>query len=531
MMGQQPVPAQPTAPAQDVQDLSLPTLKVSTKLRVLDVTVIDKKGNPVTSGLGKDDFTIVDDRIKKEIFSFDGPSGAPGVTTLPTSVVLVIDHLNTPFEDEYWQQTQLEKYLLDQGDKLNQDTELLLFTETGLQVVEGFTRDRKDLLDAVKSIHSLIPYRLTANWNMENLSLAMGALEEVALQTKQREGRKNIIWVGSGGAGVASRGMIGEAKLRRYVRRTSNLMIEARVTLFMVFPALKVVGKQESRGGAGGQDVTASSTDPFFNGGSSIVTPAATDPFFGGVNMGVFAKATGGKVYLNSNDIVSEVHDSIALGTKYYTLSYKPNDIGSDGSFKRIQVKMKNSSLTALSKGGYYVTSRDDDPNAGENEVRFEVRKAAISSVPFSDLSVGVKGVNYYKPEQTSTFEIALKPGEIKMEQGADGIWKGEIVIAAVSTNGDHDILASASKAMAVTASNAAMAHAKVPVLKVTINLRVPRRTHTLRFVVRDMSTGRMGAFDMAKNIADTTPVATTPMPQPQGRGAAAQPAPSKPGL
>ncbi len=39
-----------------------PTIRVTSRLVFLDVTVLDKKGRPVVSGLTKDDFTIIEDR-------------------------------------------------------------------------------------------------------------------------------------------------------------------------------------------------------------------------------------------------------------------------------------------------------------------------------------------------------------------------------------------------------------------------------------------------------------------------------------
>ena len=516
---------QPEAPGAE----GMTTLRASTALRVLDVTVVDKNGNPVTTGLTRDDFTILDNKKKKEILSLDGPTGGTGTTSLPTSTIFIIDHVNTPFEDEYWQMHEMEGYLKSQGDLLNQQTEILLLTDAGLQVVEGFTRDRNDLLDAVKAIHSVNPYRLTSNWDVENLSLSMSALEEVALQTKMTPGRKNVLWLGSGGAGLSSDGMYHRPLVQRYVRRTANLLVESRVTLFLILPALKISGTIQS---PSGPSPLKTSVDPLNGSGiAPFAVPMATDPFTGGVNMSIFAKTTGGRVFLNSNDLVTEIGESVSLGTKYYTLAYKPDAEAIDGGFKHIEVKIKDRNLRVLTKGGYFAVAKDDDVRGGENEVRYEVRKAAVSAVPFPELGVQVKGLTHYAPEQTSVFELDLKPGELKMEPGADGVWKGEIVIAAVSTDSNHDILASASKAMAVTASTASMAHAQVPVLKVSINLRVPRRTSTLRFVVRDMSFGKMGAFDMPRKMADATPIAAGPMPVPQPKGSAVPAAEKTPGL
>jgi hypothetical protein len=55
--------------AQEQQNTpSTPTIKVTSELVFLDVTVLDKKGYPVVSGLTKDDFKITEDKIPQTIF-------------------------------------------------------------------------------------------------------------------------------------------------------------------------------------------------------------------------------------------------------------------------------------------------------------------------------------------------------------------------------------------------------------------------------------------------------------------------------
>src|SRR5271163_1784037 len=49
----------------------VPTIRVTSSLVFLDVTVLDKKGQPVASGLTKDDFTITEDKKPQRIFSFE----------------------------------------------------------------------------------------------------------------------------------------------------------------------------------------------------------------------------------------------------------------------------------------------------------------------------------------------------------------------------------------------------------------------------------------------------------------------------
>ena len=93
-----PASAPASNTAQEPSDLT--TLKLSTRLRILEHARgrqihsfqfpnrrRQQEGNPVTTNLTKDDFTILDDKHKKEIYSFDGPNGVPRRTSTLRFVV------------------------------------------------------------------------------------------------------------------------------------------------------------------------------------------------------------------------------------------------------------------------------------------------------------------------------------------------------------------------------------------------------------------------------------------------------------
>jgi VWFA-related protein len=84
-----------------------PTIRVTSRLVFLDVTVLDKKGHPVVTGLTKDDFVITEEKRPQRIFSFeepnmhiadsalseDNPSGKAPLT------IFVLDLLNSGIAD------------------------------------------------------------------------------------------------------------------------------------------------------------------------------------------------------------------------------------------------------------------------------------------------------------------------------------------------------------------------------------------------------------------------------------------------
>ena len=64
----------PVLTAQNPQTApAAPTFHLNSTLVFLDVTVLDKHGHPVVSGLTKDDFTITEDKKPQRIFPFEGP--------------------------------------------------------------------------------------------------------------------------------------------------------------------------------------------------------------------------------------------------------------------------------------------------------------------------------------------------------------------------------------------------------------------------------------------------------------------------
>ena len=92
-------------PARDVSSSSqngtgLPaTLKVTTRIVVLDVVVTDKKGNLVHRDLTRDDFTIFEDKHPQTIRSFEPPSEhrmPPSETAIVNSAALMASGTPTP---------------------------------------------------------------------------------------------------------------------------------------------------------------------------------------------------------------------------------------------------------------------------------------------------------------------------------------------------------------------------------------------------------------------------------------------------
>jgi VWFA-related protein len=134
--------------SQDNAAMPTQTLKVTTRIVVLDVVVTDKKGNLVPRELTRDDFTVREDGQQQVIRSFEPPSehhmpvsdkavvnSAADLTKIGdvSVTVLVLDELNSRFEDMSFSRQMMVKHLGAQPAVLKEPAVLMVATNDSFQ--------------------------------------------------------------------------------------------------------------------------------------------------------------------------------------------------------------------------------------------------------------------------------------------------------------------------------------------------------------------------------------------------------------
>jgi VWFA-related protein len=501
-MNAQTTPAQ-TPPTAD----QAPTIVVNSRLVFLDVTVLDKKGNPVVTGLAKKDFTITQDRKPRSIFSFEPPEthlGANEADDNPSGkapiTVFVLDQLNSTFEQMAYIRYCVHKYLAKQPARLSAPAEVMVLGNRSLEMVQAFTRNKADLLSAVDHLPGAIPYKLEPSFFEDRFEQSIEALQEIALQNSGIPGRKNIVWVGHGGPSLyldsAELGQTAVNEVNQFVHQTTNMLVDSRMSLFVIYPGLQV----RSRGIMPMSELSASADI------------GDSDPFAGDVNFGVFVNATGGKLFFNRNDIDAEIQSSENLGSHYYTLTYQPPHGESDGRFTRIRVNLSDRSLRAVTKAGYFAPDSKVpiDPQAQANA---EMVDAAHSTLSFGGLSTTATAVAQHPDTHTGDFKLDVRSKNIDWQPIQDGNSATEIDVLAVSLSDSRDILAFKDEALQLTAHTQDPTHLIKVQNILPISLRIPRKTRTIRFVLRDPANNRMGTVEVPRQILDGLPETPTPPP------------------
>lgn len=488
---------------------NVPTFHVTSTLVFLDVTVLDKQGHPVVTGLTKDDFRITDDKKPQRIFSFeapethvmsanhgnDNPEGKAPVT------ILVLDLLDSRFQDFAYIRYEARKFLMAQPALLTAPAELLVVGNDSLEMLQGYTRSREDLVYALDHLPAALPYKeMNGMFVWERFAQSIDALQQIALQNKGVPGRKNVIWVGHGGPGVfLDSAQLTEPvveQLKAYAHQTTNLLVDSRISLFVVYPGLSV-----------------NRSDMSISGMDSTIDLSDDDPFAGNVNFGLFANETGGKVYYNRNDLAHLIARSEQLGSEYYTLTYQPSDTAADGKFRRIRVSLTVPNLRVVTKAGYFAPNPSAQINARQQAMA-NIAEAATATVPFTALKVSIKSMVRHPDTRSLDMVVQTQDKHLLWQAAGDGTNKASLLVAAASLNAEGNIVASRVETVRLSTPLQDPVARAALVTPMSITVRFPRKAVRVRVVVESKDGGRLGAIDLARKKIDAAPAEPTPEPQ-----------------
>jgi hypothetical protein len=210
------------------------------------------------------------------------------------------------------------------------------------------------------------------------------------------------------------------------------------------------------------------------------------------LEFGGLAPPTGGRTYGNRNDLDAEIGESVDAGASYYTLSYRPTNPSNNAKeFRHIRVEVTRPGLTVLTRNGYF-----RDPPQPEmqkipaQQLAFDLYGAAGSAMAYTDLQVTA--------ERAGKADFVLHPAarDLTWRELPDGRRHADVVLLAACLTANRKLLA---KSFATLGSNteASLAAISVSATAMPMHVVVPPGTARIRFVVRDMTSGRVGTADM----------------------------------
>jgi VWFA-related protein len=376
------------------------TLRTNTRLVLVDVVATDSKGQPVPD-LKASDLTVLEDGKPQKISGFnfersDASSARVAQIQLPPSVVtnapkfqsnslnvILFDVANGDFTEQVYARDQLLKFL--NGAALDRPVAIFAM-EAQLKLLHDFSTDNKSLsasvakyrppaknnnAESMESRASAFSTRGDYHTSERDIENTLNQFNVLAKVLAGYPGRKNLIWLSESFPlvlvpetdnqlhmnGQSLRSTIGPAStinpsstqqnlqssptFKSYaalIKKVSDALMSAQVAVYPV-----------DAGAVGRNDHLASQH-----------------------TMNNMAESTGGKSFMNSNDLVLGLRNGIEDGSSYYTLTYYPENKNWDGLFRRIQLKSSRPNVSLRYREGYYAVdpeklNKQDSDAVAEN--------------------------------------------------------------------------------------------------------------------------------------------------------------------
>lgn len=504
----------PAAPSH-AQDAANTVFKVNTRIVVLDVVVTDKKGN-VVSNLKQSDFNIYEDKQPQTILSFQPPSAhvmpaSPGGRAIVNSTadltkigdapvtVIVLDELNTSFEEMSSARQELAQYLMKQPAVLKQPTALLVVDSTKFVLLHDYTQSRSDIVKVLKAHMPIYPWKSedvgsgtaigkNGAGAVERIAQTMSAVIQIATATSGTPGRKNVIWVGVNAPGVSLVGADESVKkaMAEDTKRLTQKLLDSRITMYYINP---------TRNDSAVVSVTVPQNNPDF------ATFVDTDPFESAVNFNQFGPSTGGQIFYSRNDISNEIATAIDNGATYFTLTYSPSNKNENAAkYRNIAVRLSNRDLIATTREGYYPERTNADNSVNDTTLpaaqrqkllELDLSSAATSTLPYNGLAITAQ-----KTSDPKIWQVSVATKDLSWTSLPNGMLHAEVTAMSVAYDGNTKsikILGHLARELEQTRKANEAAPATVTFL---VPVELPDTTKRLRFIMRDAVSGHLGTAD-----------------------------------
>lgn len=511
-------------------------LRVTTRLVQVNVIVQDKKGEPVAD-LTREDFKLFDKGQEQPIrfFSVEASHTLPAPVTpsasnlfsnrleqkggVPTSVtVILLDGLNTRFEDLAYSRTQLIKFL---GQLQPQDRVALYALTTRLRVLHDFTTDTGSLLRAMERYKGHSSPQLAASepeaastgnedfdefLNEANQRLAdfatinrvrdtAAALEAIANHVARLPGRKNLVWV-SGSfpfyIGLDAPMAPGSTQERRSfteeVERAARALNNANLAVYpvdargLIAPFSANAAYDPGRGVRGARRGVPSPP--------VRVSPSRTN--FDTMN--ILAERTGGRAFYNTNDIQGSIRRAIDDSRVTYVLGYYPSHGEWNGKFREIKVEVKRPGVQVRHRRGYFAL-----PDLPQDSKQREalLREAVVSPLDATALGLSVRVEPGDVPgARTLKTELRIEARDVTFQAEA-GRWTGAIDVLFMQRSAEGKDLAGEGKVIILRLTRERYDAIMQDGLTLTRHLRIEAGAAQLRVVVRDATSGSVGSVSI----------------------------------
>jgi len=553
---------------------STTVIRATTRLVQVDVVVTDSSGHPAKDRLTEKDFTILEDGKPQKVsyFSFQQfeaqekrqlPQLPPHVVTnrpeyrrsVGPPIILLLDGINTPVENQMVVRQQMLKFLADHFDPHMRIAVFLLGNE--LTVLQDFTSDPALLTAAMQKYRSQasaagrlagtdvqlqaptfdgpnLPPQAPAQSgagsgldsngrSLMNIGYALArfeketnastmemrvahtadALSSIARYLAGFPGRKVVIWFS---ASFPLNLSVVDAEdfdvYRSYadrVRATTNQLSDAQVAIYTV-DARGLTGNVISDPSDTGRDANgrmALTVDAHMNANSKEIF----ERFNKEESLTKVAQETGGRAFLNTNDLDRAIAESVRDSSTFYEVGYYPTHKQWDGKFHTIKVKVAGDGLVVRHRRGYFATDPEKWRKSGAGEMKAALEKDSIVST----------GVLFYARAMPPSgnadvkVEFLVDPHTITFEEQAEHQHECNLEFQVQAFTPEGKMVRAEVQQAEAPLKAETYDRIQKSGLPMPVSIKLAPGQYTLHLGVRDNRTGQFGTSELPLTIGEAT--------------------------
>lgn len=494
--------------------------RTAARLVEVSLVVTDRDRQPV-AGLTAADFQVFDDDTPQKVafFAIEGTgavAAAPAIASGrrpdefsndvqdPGGVTIILfDQLNTASDIRMRARDQIVRFL----EQIRPNDRVGLYVLTGegkLRVVHDFSNDAASLVRAVARLRGNMSLALSGEEDGARLDADMqeifgsgtgigesggtammrhfqgirgessiDALEAIGHRLSGIQKRKNLIWVSAGFPLVAfdyrGKSQTGE------INRATRALNDANVALYAV----------DARG--------LIPTNTGLSGSRAFNTLSTV-----GANQDILqsaAEGTGGRAFLNTNDIQGAVRRAADDARVSYVLGYYPTSDAGDGRFHRIRVKVSRPGLEVRHRKGYFAVATPKQAAAQRIDA---LRAATRSPLDASGLGITLRIDPVTGTPADYRLTVRVSPTGISLERRQDES-QGTLDVIVAQLRADGEPVSHTEHAVNMRFSEERLQQFYRVGLTFDRTVTLAPDATRLRIVIRDVRTGALGSIGLSR--------------------------------
>ena len=507
-------------------------VRVSTEIVLVNVIARDKRGNLIRD-LKKEDFTVYEDGQKQQLSSFDfenvdeltaaGAAGAIVTGAAGTGGLLSTKQNETIeardrrlmllfFDFSAMEPDEIDR-AVDAGKKYVQanmqpaDMVALVSLATSMRLDLDFTDDKARILSSLSQYNDSEGqgYEIGTTGSAEGTAETSGAytpddtdyntfsadrkllaLQSILQAMGKIPQKKSLIYFSNG---ISQSGVDNQSALRA----ATAAAVKANVSIYPVdvrgLTAFPPGGQAQSASLHGQSAYSGASVLNDLNGNAASQETLYT-----------LAADTGGKAFMDTNDL-SGVFRQVQKDTSaYYVLGYTSTNHLKDGHFRRLKVQVNRADMKLEYRSGYYADRDFVHMKQADREQQLD--DELVAELPQTDLAV-YAGTAYFRQDDSHYYlgvSLVVPGSQIPFVQEKDKDNATIDIIGQVQEGGKFPV--GRLRDTVKLAVDSAQQVRRKNVQYNTGFVLAPGNYH-LKFIVRENRTGRMGSFETDVRIPD----------------------------